>query len=268
MKKRKYPETDTLVALLKRKPDLTILKKEGWYRIPVKSAPKALPQVKYLAFYQPQVFGEDKWRVRYYGRKGRVEQAKRIELLPNEPGNKGRDELYYRIEVEDLQELPAPILNKRGRRLLFVPTTFYKLRNAEEINDLFHDSILEDDIWLQLKKEGIEAERQYEVIREKGKPYHLDFALFCHNGKINVECNGYTYHGRDRADADRERNNVLQSKGWQVLRFSTGQLENAQKCMERIKETINHYGGLVTTDGQTRWLETQNSNGTTQLELF
>ena len=267
MRKRKYPESDTLVALLKEKRDLTFLRDEGWYRIPVKSTPKELQQIKYLAFYQPGVFGEEKWRVQYYGPIERMDRVKRIDLFPKEQSHVRRDAFYYRIKVAEVERLPKPILSKRGRRILFIPTTFHKLCNAEEINDLFHDSPLEDDLWIRFKKEQIEVERQYYVKEETG-PYCLDFALFCREGKINVECNGYTYHGRDRADSDRERNNILQSKGWQVLRFSTGQLENMQECLERIKKTINQYGGLLTTEEQTRWFETVESDGTTQLELF
>ena len=102
MKRRGYPKPDTLVTLLKQRRYLTYLKDDGWYRIPVKSALRALQDVEYLAFYQPKDFGEDSWRVQYYGRKGRTTQVKRIDLLPREVADRQRDALYYRIEVEHL----------------------------------------------------------------------------------------------------------------------------------------------------------------------
>jgi len=46
---------EVLVALLKTKTDFTILQDEGWYRIPVKSAPKAW-HPSWLVFYQPLAF--------------------------------------------------------------------------------------------------------------------------------------------------------------------------------------------------------------------
>lgn len=270
MNKRKYPNPDTLVALLKEKRDLSILREEGWYRIPVKSAPKLLQRVKYLAFYQPSVFEEEKCRVQYYGRIDikRIKKAKRRELFPNELSHVRRDELYYRIEVVGLQKLPVPILNKRGRGIRsFFYTTSEKLCHAKEINDLFHESPLEDDLWTYLKNERIEAERQYEV-RKKGAAYYLDFALLCESGNIAVECDGEWHHNPERAVVDNERSNFLERKGWHVLRYSTEQLQNPQKCLNEIKEAINRYGGLMMTDEQVRWFETVRSDGTMQLELF
>ena len=53
-----------------------------------------------------------------------------------------------------------------------------------------------------------------------------------------------------------------------MLRYSTKQLQNPQKCLNEIKEAINRYGGLKVVDGQTNWFGMQNRNGTAQLELF
>ncbi len=254
MNQRKYPEPDTLVALLKEKRDLSILEEEGWYRIPVKSAPKLLERVKYLAFYQPKTFGEEKWRVQYYGRIKRIDEVKRIELLPHESSHPRRDERYHRIEISDLQALPKPIVSYRGRRIVFIPTTFEKLRAAEELNDLFHDSPLEDDLWLQLKKVQIEAERQY-YVQEGGRRYCLDFALLCREGKIDVECDGdQWHHNRKIAPIDNKRDNFLHRKGWHVLRYSTVQLQKMQTSLNEIKETIYQCGGIVPTGKPTPML--------------
>ncbi len=78
--------------------------------------------------------------------------------------------------MEDLKELPQPIPSKRFRRIVFIPTTYRKLFHAQEINDLFDYSPIEDRLWEQLKAREIPAERQWEeVIRER--LYRLDFAL-------------------------------------------------------------------------------------------
>ena len=233
MKKRKYPEPDMLVVLLKEKQDLTFLREEGWYRIPIKSAPKVLQQVKYLAFYQPKVFDEEKWQVQYYGRIKRINLVKRIELLRHQSSHPRREELYYRIEVTGLQQLPEPILSQRRRRILFIPTRFEKLRNAEEINDLFHGSPLEDDLWTLFKKEKIEAERQYDIEKEEEGRYYLDFALLCQEGQIDVECDGDTWHNNpEKAVVDNDRDNFLESKGWHVLRYSTRQFPKSAEMLK------------------------------------
>ena len=47
-----------------------------------------------------------------------MEQVKRGKSLPSEASNCRRDELYYRIEVADPQQLLKPILNKdRQKRI-------------------------------------------------------------------------------------------------------------------------------------------------------
>lgn len=268
MKRRRYPKSDTLVALLKQRTDLTYLKDEGWYRIPVKSAPKALQNVKYLAFYQSKDFGDDSWRIQYYGRKARITQAKRIDLLPREAGNRQRDELYYRVEIKNLKRLDNPILSKRARRIPFVATTLRKLLAASEINDLFHGSPLEDELWEHLKTEKIEAERQYQVIKEETGRYFLDFHLPCHKQNIAVECDGDKWHSNAaKAVEDNERQNYLEASGWHVLRYSTKQLRNPRECVNQIKKAINQLDGLVRGE-ETDWFEIENSNGTTQLEIF
>ncbi len=143
-----------------------------------------------------------------------------------------------------------------------------KLFTATEINDLFHGSPLENELWEHLKKEGIQAERQYEVIKEEARRYFLDFHLPYQKRYIAVECDGGTWHSNtEKAVEDNERQNYLVANGWHVLRYSTKQLQNPMECLNQIKNAINKLDGLVRAE-QTDWFETQNSNGTMQLELF
>jgi hypothetical protein len=55
--------------------------------------------------------------------------------------------------------LERPILSLRLRRLIFIPTTWKKFSNAEQINNLFDDRPMEDALWTQLKQSNILAER-------------------------------------------------------------------------------------------------------------
>ena len=51
------PSSLILVCLIPTPRDLEIARLLGWYRIPLRTAPKVVT-VDYLAFYQPSAFGE------------------------------------------------------------------------------------------------------------------------------------------------------------------------------------------------------------------
>ncbi len=51
-----------LVAIINNKKDFEIARSQGWYRIPVKKAPKKI-KANYLAFYLTKIFGEKKWKL-------------------------------------------------------------------------------------------------------------------------------------------------------------------------------------------------------------
>jgi very-short-patch-repair endonuclease len=254
-----------LIAIMNNKRDLRIAREEHWYRIPVKSAPKRLKEATHLAFYQTKTFGEDKWAVRYYAEIRSKRIVRRKELLPDEPYHPRADEEYYKIALGHLQMRSEPILSKKGRRITFISTTWEKFQRAKEINDLFDESPLEDEMWEAFKKEKIEAERQV-YIPTADRNYFLDFALFCQKGRIDVECNGDTWHrSKDQIPRDNARDNTLTSGGWSVLRFSTPAIrEDMPDCLSKVKHTINKLGGLITSDWEPRYFRGDKP----QLELF
>lgn len=236
---------DFLVALTNNKKDFSILQEQLWYRIPVQNAPRGWPP-KWIAFYLTKVFGSEAYSVRYFGRVKEIRTAKRIDLFPNEPPNPKSSREYFQIYLEKLEERADPVPSLRPRRLLFIPTTYYKFRNAEQINDLFDESPLEDCLWKEFKKLLIGTERQWELAIGK-RHYRLDFALFCENGFINVETDGDRWHSSKRSiPRDNNRNNDLASIGWQVMRFGGNQIYNHMddQCMNKILRTINKIGGL------------------------
>jgi very-short-patch-repair endonuclease len=236
---------EALVAILKERRDFDTLINEGWYRIPVQKAPRCSPPA-WLAFYQPKVFAKQAYAVRYYGRVGKIEKLPRRVLRPDEPTHPKADQPYYRVELEQLQELPHPISSRRLRRIVFIPTTYHKLMHAEEINDLFNESPLEDRLWDELKVRRISAERQWEE-KVRDRLYYLDFALFCNDGKIDIEADGDTWHTeRERIKSDNDRNNDLTAAGWRVLRFNGQEIREAAEtyCVSRITELVGCLGGL------------------------
>ncbi|MFH1007787.1 MAG: DUF559 domain-containing protein [Candidatus Latescibacterota bacterium] len=254
-----------IIAITNNRKDLQIAREEHWYRIPVKSAPKRLKEATYLAFYQTKEFGEDKWAVRYYAEIRSKRILRRIELFPDEPYHPRANEEYYKIELGDLQTRGEPILSRKGRRIAFISTTWEKFQRAGEINDLFDESPLEDEMWAAFKQDKIETERQYYVLIADVN-YYLDFAVFCQKGRIDVECNGDTWHSaKEQIPRDNARDNSLTSGGWAVLRFSTPAIrEDMLDCLSKVKHTINKLGGLATADGETLHFTDDES----QLDLF
>jgi len=234
-----------LVAIMNNHRDFALARDEHWYRIPVRSAPKNIEGIKYLAFYQTKVFGEEKWAVNYFARVKKITVVRRLDLLPDETDHARAGEEYYKLEIGPLRRLVRSIVSKRWRRIVFITTSYNRLMQAEEINDLFHESPLEEKIYAEFKKEGIESERQF-FIGEGKVRYCLDFALFCRRGKLDVECDGDTWHAqRERIREDNARDNFLTSRGWHILRFSSKQINgDLPECIGTVRRAVDECGGL------------------------
>lgn len=236
---------EVLVAILRDKSDFAILQEQLWYRIPVERAPKRWPP-RWLAFYHTKAFGEMAYAVHCYGRVRQVDVVRRRDLFPHEPLNPKSDREYYRVRLDRLDRLERPIRSGRPRRIVFIPTTWHKFTTAAEINDLFHESPLEDRLWAQFRQLNISAERQWDLKLNESR-YVLDFAVFCAQGQIDVETDGDTWHARrDRIPKDNRRDNALALAGWGVLRFNGKQIRESltDYCVPKILGLINRLGGL------------------------
>jgi len=241
---------ELLVAIINKHSDFRLLSTQHWYRIPLKSAQKWLKNAwppQWIAFYLTKIFGNDAFSIRYYAKVADIAQVFRYELFPDELQNAKSDSRYYKIMICPLLQLPKPILSRRRRRIIFIPTTWQKFTDAAEINDLYDESPLEDRLWAEFKLLQIHAERQ-EFVRINDKDYALDFAIYCKSGKLDIETDGDTWHSTpERSREDNIRNNALQAAGWYQLRFNTEQVREkmADYCIPKIAETINHLGGIA-----------------------
>ena len=199
----------------------------------------------YLAFYQTKAFGDEKWAVNYYAPTRRYRLLTRAELLPEEADHPRAAEPYYKVEIGPLQRLPRPIPSKRLRRITFISTTLERLLSAEEINDLWDRGSREERLWQAFKREGIEAECQYEV-EEGAICQRVDFAVFCQEGQVAVICEGEP--ARESVKVIRERrvsDYDLAALGWTVLHFDQQQLsQDMPGCVAAIREAVSHCGGL------------------------
>jgi len=246
---KKNINRDTLVAIINNRQDLTIALTQNWYRIPVQTqiTPSSVRENKleYIAFYQTNKFGNDAFTIKWFAKVTSISVVTRKELLPEEPVNPKSDNKYYNIKFDNCELLENPIVSKRHRRMLFVNTTYQRLLHSKEFNDLFIESPIEENLWKKFKEDKIEAERQF-MLQTKNNFYYLDFALFCKERNLDIECDGDNYHlSVDAVKYDKKRNNDLTKLGWIVLRYHTEQIkQNINYVVKEVKETINRYGGL------------------------
>ncbi len=245
-KRSAFPSPDTLVAVVTTMADFAIARRDRWYRIPCRSAPKTLPTTRWLALYHTAAFGERKWAVHFVAPIEHVERVLRRDLLPQEADHPRASELYFRLAIGELNPLERSVPSTRQRRIVFIATTLAKLRTAREINDLYHESPLEDQLWRALRDADIPAERQL-YVSEQQTSYCLDFAVLCARGGVDIECDGDTWHLRPEAVAeDNARNNFLTRLGWSVLRFSSRELIDPviSAAVAEIRATSGRLGGI------------------------
>jgi very-short-patch-repair endonuclease len=268
------PRGEVLVAIVNDSEDMRLAREAGWYRIPIASVRKWLQDCwspRWLAFYQTKVFGHEAYAIHYYAVVRDIRIASRTDLFPDTPRNHPKaNRRYYQLLLGDLQSLSQPIISRRLRRIVFIPTTLKKFKAAVEINDLWDESPLEDRLWAVFKRARIRAERQYPVEIED-RTCFLDFAIFCNEGKIDIETDGDAWHiGPEPAQVDRQRDNALGSRGWQVLRFNTTEIHEhpVDYCVSKVMDTINYLGGLDDTTGVPVRYDPSDPLGPQQLGLF
>jgi hypothetical protein len=237
-------EPRVLVAVMNNRRDFLIAREEGWYRIPYERGPSQVG-ADFLAFYQTKAFDEEHWMVKYFAPIRRYRIVPRMTLIPDEADHPRAGHLYYKLEIGSLQTLPRPIPSHRLRRITFIPTTLERLLQAQEINDLWLGSAVEERLWQAFKENGISAERHY-ALKEDDASRQIDFALFCARGKIAVLSEGDT--PVQNVSIVREQPHVddydLAAQGWTVLDFSPAELTaSLPACVDRILDTVAKHGG-------------------------
>jgi hypothetical protein len=150
-----------LVCLLPSPRDLEIARLLGWYRIPLRTAPKVVA-VDYLAFYQPSAFGERSGKIEFVAEVRGHELTTRAELLKDEADHPRAKEEYYKIQIGGLEKLKEPILADKWKRMTFLYTTGEYLLNAKTLNDLVVDGDERQVLWRSLR-ERAENEQLYKT---------------------------------------------------------------------------------------------------------
>lgn len=170
------PTSLILVVLFKEPRDREIAHVLGWYRVPLRSAPKVIA-VDYLAFYQTAAFGEERWRIQYVAEVLGHELTTRGELLRDEPDHPHAHQEYYKIQIGPLQRLPQEILAESWRRITFLYTTGDYLLQARTINDLIVPNDARPILWNALRERLSQAEIYQSIPEEQILEIDLDPAI-------------------------------------------------------------------------------------------
>jgi hypothetical protein len=151
------PNSIILVAIIPTRKDLEIARVLGWYRIPIRSAPKII-QVDYLCFYQPASFGKDaKWRVETFAAMRGSELVQRRDLFKDEADHPRAAEEYYKIQLGQLMRLPKAIQAGSWQRFTFLYTTGEKIHQAVELKDLVVRDEERNLLWRSLRERALSA---------------------------------------------------------------------------------------------------------------
>ncbi len=180
------PETALiLVAILPNPRDLEIARLLGWYRIPLRYAPKVV-DVDYLAFYQTAAFGEsERWQISFFARVRGHELATRAELLRDERDHPRAREEYYKIQIGPLEQLPQSISAGSWRRITFLYTTGENLRKAKVVRDLVVRSEERELLWRSLRERALRS-GQYQAGELPEGTFDLDPQLLLMLGDLGT----------------------------------------------------------------------------------
>jgi len=171
-----YPDdTDLiLVAILPNPKDLDIARVFGWYRIPLKSAPKVI-SVDFLAFYQTGAFGEEfRWKINMIAPVKGHELTTRNSLIKNDSDHPRAKEEYYKIQIGQLIFLDKPIIADQWRRVTFFYTTGGLLKTASTIRDLVVTGEDRFVLWKNLR-ERMESSNLNGTVEQDFSDWNINF---------------------------------------------------------------------------------------------
>lgn len=177
-----YPEDRVLVGVINTKRDLRFMQDEHWYRIPIKQMPDGV-YFEYLAFYLSGSAASDKSTtgIHYFARNSGFELAFRRDLIPNSATHPRADDLYYKVQLENVTPKTPPVRNPTKRPIGFIYTTWDRFVTAEEIADLYDDAdYLVDRLFHALRDRDEQTQRYWDkgqkrpgfrVLRDSGSGF-------------------------------------------------------------------------------------------------
>ncbi len=183
-----------MVCLLPTPRDLEFARLLGWYRIPLRTAPKVVA-VDYLAFYQPSSFGDQGGRIEFIAPMLGHELTTRLELLRDESDHPRAAEEYYKLQLGPLEKLDNPILADKWKRLTFLYTTGEYILQARILNDLVVQADARQQLWLSLRERAANQQVYSTGLPEADIPPEILMAL------LGIKDSSAAYDPYDSEDA-------------------------------------------------------------------
>lgn len=156
--------------------DMEIARLLGWYRIPLRTAPKVVA-VDYLAFYQPGSFAEHGGQIEFVAPVRGHELTSRAELLKDEIDHPRANEEYFKIQIGGLEKLDQPVRADKWKRLTFLYTTGEYLLKASLLNDLVVQADERALLWRSLRERAHNAQLYNPGLPEADVPPDVLIAL-------------------------------------------------------------------------------------------
>ncbi len=178
-----FPEDRVLVGVLNRVADLEILRDQQWYRIPQQQLPHGV-YAEYLAFFLSRAFKELNGGIHYFAERKGLELIYRRDLLPAETQHPRANEVYYKVQLGELQPKVPPVLNSTRRTISFIHTTWDRFVRAQEISDLYSRAdYFVDRIYHALRNKGLRPLRFWETER-KETGHGAQLRILCEHGMV------------------------------------------------------------------------------------
>ena len=143
-----------LIAVISTPRDLEIARLLGWYRIPLRTAPKVI-NVDYIAFYQTGSFkSPEGGAINFIARVRGNELVTRSELFTDEPDHPRSSEEYYKMSIGSLERINPSIKATSWKRVSFLYSTGEYLSKAKTMNDLVVQNEDRSILWRSLRERG------------------------------------------------------------------------------------------------------------------
>ena len=146
---------EVLVTIVNNRADFALAMDKHWYRVPVSSQAKWLRDrwpPKWLALYQTKKLGLGSLRHQLLRQSESHSSGIPLATVPGQPRNEKSNRRYHQLLLSRCKHGQSLSIVDRRRRIIFIPTTWEKFSHATEINDLYAESSLEDQLWNALKE--------------------------------------------------------------------------------------------------------------------
>ncbi len=188
-----YPEDRVLVGVINRQRDFRLARDEHWYRIPRDRAPHSI-DAEYVAFYFSRAFKAQNGGIYYYARRTGHELIRRRDLLPDESQHQRADQIYYKLQLDEILNKKPPILNPTQRPISFVFTTWDRFVQAQTVADLYSKADwYVERVYHILRRNGTPIERHWQD--EDAERHVAELRIRCEQGILAATAGGETAGG-------------------------------------------------------------------------